>query len=92
MSRYEGRFQRTFFKALKELERLQALRAELSDFENGTVSQNPVSPDPEPESQPQASARGSEIPRPKSDIPNPEPAEATKIPPIPTAEVDPGAA
>jgi hypothetical protein len=48
MSRYEGRFQRTFFKALKELERLQALRAELSDFENGTVSQNPISPDPEP--------------------------------------------
>jgi hypothetical protein len=47
MSRYEGRFQRTFFKALKELERLQALRAELSDFENGTVSQSPVSPDPE---------------------------------------------
>jgi hypothetical protein len=70
MSRYEGRFQRTFFKALKELERLQALRAELSDLENGTVSQSPVSPDPEPESQPQASARGPEIRHPKSEIQN----------------------
>ncbi len=32
MSRYEGRFERTFYKALKELQRLQALRAAVSDF------------------------------------------------------------
>jgi hypothetical protein len=44
MSRYEGRFERTFYKALKELQRLQALRAEVSDSGNGTVSQSPVSP------------------------------------------------
>jgi hypothetical protein len=48
MSRYEGRFERTFHKSLKELQRLQALRAEVSDSGNGTVSQDPVSPDPEP--------------------------------------------
>jgi hypothetical protein len=45
MSRYEGRFERTFYKALKELQRLQALRAEVSDSGNGTVSQSPVEPD-----------------------------------------------
>src|ERR1700686_857474 len=45
MSRYEGRFERAFHKALKELQRLQALRAAASDSGNGTVSQNPVSPD-----------------------------------------------
>ena len=44
MSRYEGRFERTFYKALKELQRLQALRAAVSDSGNGTVSQSPVSP------------------------------------------------
>jgi hypothetical protein len=44
MSRYEGRFERTFYKALKELQRLQALRATVSDSGNGTVSQDPVSP------------------------------------------------
>ena len=37
MSRYEGRFERTFYKALKELQRLQALRAAVSDSGNGTV-------------------------------------------------------
>jgi hypothetical protein len=63
MSRYEGRFERTFYKALKELQRLQALRAALSDSGNGTVWPSPISadPDPEPEApQPtaQASARG----------------------------------
>ena len=65
MSRYEGRFERTFYKALKELQRLQALRATVSDSGNGTVSQTPVSPDPDPPPQPdsapsptaQASAR-----------------------------------
>jgi hypothetical protein len=48
MSRYEARFERSFHKALKELQRLQALRAAASDSGNGTVSQNPVSPDPDP--------------------------------------------
>ena len=48
MSRYEGRFERTFYKALKELQRLQALRAAVSDSGNGTVSQSPISPDPAP--------------------------------------------
>jgi hypothetical protein len=74
MSRYEGRFERTFYKALKELQRLQALRAAVSDSENGTVSQSPVSPDPDPQSgvpneppQPQASARGTSEP---ADPPN----------------------
>ena len=37
MSRYEGRFERTFHKSLKELQRLQALRSEVSDSGNGTV-------------------------------------------------------
>src|SRR5229473_8479442 len=51
MSRYEGRFERTFYKALKELQRLQALRAAVSDPGNGTVSHDPVSahPDPDPD-------------------------------------------
>jgi hypothetical protein len=63
MSRYEGRFERTFYKALKELQRLQALRAAVSDSGNGTVSQNPISPDPDP------------VPDPISDpVPDPEPA------------------
>jgi hypothetical protein len=56
MSRYEARFERTFYKALKELQRLQALRAAVSDSGNGTVSQNPISPDPEPPPAPQSSA------------------------------------
>ena len=37
MSRYEARFERSFYKALKELQRLQALRAAVSDSGNGTV-------------------------------------------------------
>jgi hypothetical protein len=44
MSRYEGRFERSFYKALKELQRLQALRAAVSDSGNGTVSPTPISP------------------------------------------------
>src|ERR1700724_365319 len=48
MSRCEGRFERTFYKALKELQRLQALRSAVSDSGNGTVSQSPISPDPAP--------------------------------------------
>jgi hypothetical protein len=52
MSRYEGRFERTFYKALKELQRLQALRAAVSDSGNGTVSQSPVSPNPDPPDSP----------------------------------------
>jgi hypothetical protein len=47
MSRYEARFERSFHKALKELQRLQALRAAVSDSGNGTVSQDPVSPAPD---------------------------------------------
>ncbi len=37
MSRYEGRFERTFNKALKDLQRLQALRAAVSDSGNGLL-------------------------------------------------------
>ena len=50
MSRYEARFERSFYKALKELQRLQALRPAVSDSGNGTVSQDPVSPPPDPPS------------------------------------------
>jgi hypothetical protein len=79
MSRYEARFERSFYKALKELQRLQALRAVLSDSGNGTVSQDPISPAPDPPSdavsdhisEPQASARG------------PEPAAQPEIHPVP---------
>ena len=65
MSRYEGRCERTFYKALKELQRLQALRSAVSDSGNGTVWQTPISVDPDPppappSSQPQASERGME--------------------------------
>src|ERR1700675_978945 len=59
MSRYEARFERSFYKALKELQRLQALRAEVSDSGNGTVSQ------------PQASARGPQPDPPVSPAPDP---------------------
>jgi hypothetical protein len=102
MSRYEGRFQRTFFKALKELERLQALRAadvcaELSDTGNGTVWQAPVSPDPEPPIAAPPDAVKPEIQHPKSGIQIPPPAEAAnprpdadKIQPIVLVEVDEG--
>jgi hypothetical protein len=63
MSRYEGRFERTFYKALKELQRLQALRAAVSDSGNGTVSQDPISPasqppDPPPPQPPTPTASG----------------------------------
>ena len=67
---YEARFERSFYKALKELQRLQALRPAVSDSGNGTVSQDPISPAPDPPSdavsdpipQPQASARGPRLP------------------------------
>ncbi len=91
MSRYEARFERTFYKALKELQRLQALRATASDSGNGTVSQSPISPDPEPPSPTaQASARG---PSPAPDpIPppniTPQPDAAPEITPV--TPIDPG--
>ena len=69
MSRYEGRFERTFYKALKELQRLQALRAALSDSGNGTVSQDPISPDPDPPDSAPPDAVKSEIRNPTSEIP-----------------------
>jgi hypothetical protein len=73
MSRYEGRFERTFYKALKELQRLQALRATVSDSGNGTVSQNRISP---------ASPRGADglavCPEPVQ----PPPPPATPQPPV----------
>jgi hypothetical protein len=84
MSRYEARFERTFYKALKELQRLQALRAAVSDSGNGTVSQNPVSPPradglavcPEPGSPPPAAIAPPEI--------TPQPSETPAIhPPVP---------
>jgi hypothetical protein len=79
MSRYEGRFERSFFKALKELQRLQALRAAVSDSGNGTVSPTPISPDPDPP------------PAPISDpLPNPvaakDPTEPPEMTPEPVAE------
>src|SRR6266852_3020712 len=91
MSRYEARFERTFYKALKELQRLQALRATVSDSGNGTVSQSPISPDPEPPPPTaQASARG---PSPAPDpIPppniTPQPDAAPEI--LPVTPIDPG--
>ena len=69
MSRYEGRFERTFYKALKELQRLQALRATLSDSGNGTVSQDPISPAPDPPDSAPPDAVKSEIRNPTSEIP-----------------------
>jgi len=59
LSRYEARFERSFHKALKELQRLQQLRAAVSDSGNGTVSQ------------PQASARGPQPDPPVSPAPHP---------------------
>jgi hypothetical protein len=86
MSRYEARFERTFYKALKELQRLQALRAAVSDSGNGTVSQNPISPDPDPPPPPSAQslARDPEpaTPPPAPNAANPEP------PPEPVDMVD----
>jgi hypothetical protein len=69
MSRYEARFERTFYKALKELQRLQALRAAVSDSGNGTVSQDPVSPAPDPPDLPPPDAVESEIRPSASEIP-----------------------
>jgi hypothetical protein len=78
MSRYEGRFERTFYKALKELQRLQALCAVVSDSGNGTVWSTPISPDPEPP------------PAPISDpISDPEPAPAPISDPLPDLEPPP---
>ena len=57
MSRYEARFERTFYKALKELQRLQALRPAASDSGNGTVSQSPISADPAQPNPPQSEAQ-----------------------------------
>jgi hypothetical protein len=71
MSRYEGRFERTFYKALKELQRLQALRAAVSDIGNGTVSPSPISPDPDPPNTPSPDAGKPEIRHPKSEIHHP---------------------
>jgi hypothetical protein len=68
MSRYEARFERSFYKALKELQRLQSLRAELSDSGNGTVSQDPVSPAPDPQDSPLPDAVQPEIRNPISEI------------------------
>jgi hypothetical protein len=81
MSRYEARFERSFYKALKELQRLQALRPAVSDSGNGTVSQDPVSPAPDPEPPPETVAETTEIRHPKSDI---RPA-ATESPDAPLA-------
>jgi hypothetical protein len=95
ISRYEARFERTFYKALKELQRLQALRAEVSDSGNGTVSPTPISPDSEPVSdpipdppQPQASARGTAEPPPQPTTQ----ASARVTDPAVAADIDPAAA
>jgi hypothetical protein len=81
MSRYEGRFERTFYKALKELQRLQALRAAASDSGNGTVSQNPISPDPDPPPQPESAP-----PQPESALSQSAPPRPESAPPQPTAQ------
>src|SRR6202163_4741892 len=91
MSRYEARFERSFYKALKELQRLQALRAEVSDSGNGTVSQDPVSPAPDPPSDaisdpilpPQASAPETE-PTPQPPVSPEEPQNNQSAPPSPS--------
>ena len=85
MSRYEARFERSFYKALKELQRLQALRPAVSDSGNGTVSQDPVPPDPDPPPQPTTQASAPEM--------DPAvPPAADKIQPIVAIDVDQGAA
>ena len=87
MSRYEARFERSFYKALKELQRLQALRATVSDSGNGTVSQDPVSPAPDPPDSP----RGADDLVVCHDSEGVEPSDTDKInPPIPD-EVTPNA-
>src|SRR5580704_482927 len=85
MSRYEARFERTFYKALKELQRLQALRAAVSDSGNGTVSQNPISPDPDPPPPPSAQSLARD---PEPATPPPAPNAANPEPPEPVDMVD----
>jgi hypothetical protein len=80
MSRYEARFERSFHKALKELQRLQALRAAVSDSGNGTVSQDPVSPAPDPPDSAFPDAVQPEIRNPTSEI-QVEPSDAGEIHP-----------
>jgi hypothetical protein len=87
MSRYEARFERTFYKALKELQRLQALRAAVSDSGNGTVSQNPISPDPDPPPPPSAQSLARD---PEPATPPPAPNAANPEPPEPVDMVDRG--
>jgi len=98
MSRYEARFERSFHKALKELQRLQALRAAVSDSGNGTVSQNPISPDPATPSQPDLppatpSGRGADglavCPEPviPADFNPPEPIDAAPTQPEPPSRL-----
>jgi hypothetical protein len=85
MSRYEARFERSFYKALKELQRLQSLRFAPSDSGNGTVSQDPVPRDPAPPPQPttQASAEETDPVAPPDFAPQP-PEAAEMQPPAPT--------
>ena len=78
MSRYEARFERSFYKALKELQRLQALRAAVSDSGNGTVSQDAVSPAPDPPSDPISDP----IPPPQASAPETEPSIPTPQSPV----------
>ena len=88
MSRYEARFERSFHKALKELQRIQATRAAVSDSGNGTVSQDPISPDPDPPPQPttQASSPGT--------APDfaPQPPEAVEMQPPAPIDIGPDTA
>jgi hypothetical protein len=92
LSRYEARFERSFYKALKELQRLQSLRAAVSDSGNGTVSQDPISPDPDP---PIKAPPDPPEPPPQASAPEMDPAvppDADKIQPIVAIDVDRGAA
>ena len=84
MSRHEGRFERTFYKALKELQRLRALRATVSDSGIGTVSQSPISPDPD---SPDRASRGA-APRPGQPEITPQPSETVAIHPPVQIEID----
>jgi hypothetical protein len=92
MSRYEARFERSFYKALKELQRLKALRPALSDSGNGTVSQDPVPPHPEPPPQPttQASEQGTDPVAPPDFAP--QPPEAAEIQPPTPIDIGPDTA
>jgi hypothetical protein len=82
MSRYEARFERSFYKALKELQRLQSLRAAVSDSGNGTVSQDPVSPPPDPPSD----AVSDPIPPPQASAQGPEPAAQPEFHSVPVPD------